>query len=678
LLEQYRSVAYVIHLIDAARAITEMMGGAPLQKPPPLQRPPGDKPGAFAGICAAFPAQEWLLAVLQSPTCGADLGVARTTLELFVPYSIPPGDDPFDFLSAMQGRIWDEIGADLTRIPRTPRAQRKYFEHLYDDILQSRIVQPRPLLTTQPLHEVDEYVFLAAHCRPYPDICARAQASLSKGVATWSIFQGTDESGEEAVAGLFRVTLDQYKRIRRKLVGPEGVLGERASIMTACRVTYWDYVQRNYTANFDVVARGPAPLANYLALLREEFFDQWAPRQKSPVMPYLRTVLADPLGELIDRRVAPPKRTVHLTPGVASRLKAAFFGQDASLSPLDQQRFGGRYAWDLNWPAYGLDRYILLVFLSARNPRFIFDNLLMPATRRVLISTTVLGFQTAFIEYLWPKDSPDDRFLRYVASRTERNVLSYSLHKVLAETRFYNLDRVGWVGAAENISALDLQLMLLAQPPGLARLCTAEFPYRGDPKFRPGAAEFEAAVAALGPKGGKVLSPQTGRRLFHFDPRALGLKEKSAIVARGEFEAVPLCLTLPAGQYFRTEEIYYSSTERLVDQAGHIFLFDFPRANVAQLNNFLADMIRDRAARHVALYHGLENQNLASASKVWLGAINPLHANPFNATNDRFYHLPKRRLENGKWVTLSLEDQVRELRAYWEGENRSYSPQKLM
>ncbi|HMF32707.1 MAG TPA: hypothetical protein VKK79_14885 [Candidatus Lokiarchaeia archaeon] len=303
--------------------------------------------------------------------------------------------------------------------------------------------------------------------------------------------------------------------------------------------------------------------------------------------------------------------------------------------------------------------------MSARNPRFIFENLITPSTRRVLISTAVLGFQTAFIEYLWPTDSPDDRFLRYVASRTERNVLSYSLHKVLSETRFFNLDRVGWIGASESISALDLQLMLLAQPPGRARLCTLELPYGGDVKFLPGSAEFEAAVAALGPKSGAGTSPQTGRRVFNFDPRALGLKEKTAIVARGEFEATPLCLTMPAGQYFRTEEIYYSSTEKLVDQAGHVLLFDFPRANMVQLNNFLSDMIRDRSARFVTLFYGLEDQNLTAINKVKLSAINPLHANPFNTANERYYHLPKRALEDGKWKTLSLAEQLQELRSSW-------------
>ncbi|HMF31208.1 MAG TPA: hypothetical protein VKK79_07330, partial [Candidatus Lokiarchaeia archaeon] len=412
-------------------------------------------------------------------------------------------------------------------------------------------------------------------------------------------------------------------------------------------------------------AQNVAPVSDYLALLREEFFAQWVPRQKAPVPPYLRTVLADSFAELIGRRVAPPKRSVNLTPEVASRLRSAYLGQDPAMNPLVQQGFGGRYAWDLNWPQYGLDRYFLQVFLSARNPMFIFENLITPSTRRVLISTAVLGFQTAFIEYLWPSDSPDDGFLRYVSSRTERNVLSYSLHKVLSEKRFFNLDRVGWIGASESISSLDLQLMFLAQPPDLARLCTLELTYGGDVKFLPGSSEFEEAVAALGSKGGVRTSPQTGRRLFNFDPRAQGSKEKMAIMARGEFEAAPLCLTLPVGQYFRTEEIYYSSTEKLVDQAGHVLLFDFPRANMVQLNNFLSDMIRDRSARFVTLFYGLEDQNLTAVNKVKISAINPLHANPFNAANERFYHLPKRRLENGKWKTLSLVEQVQELRSRW-------------
>jgi hypothetical protein len=303
--------------------------------------------------------------------------------------------------------------------------------------------------------------------------------------------------------------------------------------------------------------------------------------------------------------------------------------------------------------------------LSAKNPRFIFENLLTPSTRRVLTSTTVLGFQTAFIEYVWPTDSPDDRFLRYIASRTERNVLSYSLHKVLSETRFFNLDRVQWVEASGSIGSLDLQLMLLTQPHGLERLCTTKLEYDGEIQFLPGNATFDEAVSAIDSKGTSEASPHTGHRLFHFDPRAIGFKEKMALVARGDFNAMPLCLGLPIGQYFQTEEIYYSSTEKLADQEGHLLLFDFPQANLVQLNNVFSDMIRDRSARFLTWFYGLEEQNLININNINVARINPLHANPFSATNKRFYHLPKRRLEDGRRVTLSLADQVRELKASW-------------
>jgi hypothetical protein len=176
---------------------------------------------------------------------------------------------------------------------------------------------------------------------------------------------------------------------------------------------------------------------------------------------------------------------------------------------------------------------------------------------------------------------------------------------------------------------------------------------------------YEEALSAVDGKNAADCVPQTGRRLFTFDPRAVGFREKMAVVVRGPFDAMPLCLAFPIGQYFHTEEIYYSTTERLADQEGHLLLFDFPHANLLQLNNFFSDLIRDRSARYLTWYNGLEDQNLVNVSNVRLSSINPLRANPYSTENERYYHLPKRRLEDGHWVTLSLVDQVRELRARW-------------
>jgi len=335
--------------------------------------------------------------------------------------------------------------------------------------------------------------------------------------------------------------------------------------------------------------------------------------------------------------------------------------------PARSEGAGARDAWDLNWPRYGLDRYILQVFLSARNPRFIFENLITPATRRILISTAVLGFQTAFVEYLWPRDSPDDRFLRYVSSRTDRNVLAYSLHKVTAETRFCNLDRIRWVGASETIDAVDLHVMLLAQPPTIARLCTLELAYQGDSEYLPGSAAYQEACDALRSRNSPGPQPPTGRLVFDFDPRTVNLREKLAVVGRGEFDAMPLCLALPVGRYFKTEEIYYSSTEKLAGQLGHVILFDFPRADLVPLYNFLGDIIRGRTARPLSLYSNLEEQKLTAIEGVNLAAIHPLQANPFNAANEQYFHLPKRRVVDGAWHVFSLAEQVQELRTRWDG-----------
>jgi len=331
-----------------------------------------------------------------------------------------------------------------------------------------------------------------------------------------------------------------------------------------------------------------------------------------------------------------------------------------------KQRLKGHTVLELNWPKFGLDRYLLQVFLSARNPQYIFENLITPATRRVLTSTTELGFQTAFIEYLWPKDSPDDRFLRYVQSRTERNVLSNSLHRVKAETRFFNLDRIRWLEASEPIDALDMQIMLLAQPPGLAHQCTIRLPYGGEVEHFPGSSAYREAEDIFSNHRTPTSFPPTGRALFTFDPRPVGLQEMIAIMARGEFDAVPLCLALPLGQYFETEEIYYSSTEKLVNQIGHIIFFDFPQADLMHLYNFLDDIIRGRTARPLTLYSGLVEQNLTAIEGVNLTSINPLQANPFDSTNQRYYHLPKRRREaGGSWHTFSLSEQLQELQMLW-------------
>ena len=674
LLEEYRSVLYVCHLLDIAIILAKHAEYLNLGEEAEINEALKGSAGGWREIWEHFIAKDWFLrarkefvAQEREGSFSVALGATRDALEIFAPYTNPAGEDSFAFLAKMQEQIWGVVKGDIERIPHGPRKMREYFEELYDNILQANLVQPRASSSIAPKNDVDEFVFIANHCQPYSRVCALLRQFVAPDAAVCQGHQCVDESGAEYVIAVIKTTLDKYRHIRRKLVGSSGVLGSAAGIIAARRVVYWDDVRRNFTQNFDILAGDYAPIAGYLIALRQEVLAQRIPRRKNIIIPFSRTVLADAFSSLIDHQVARPKQVLKLTPTLAGRLKAAFLGGEDLFQPMEKRQLGVRRVVDLNWPQYGLDRYLLQVFLSAKNPSFIFENLITPATRRVLISTAVLGFQTAFIEYLWPRDSPDDRFLRYVSSRTERNVLSYSLHKVKSETRFFNLDRIHWIDPSANIDTLDLQVMLLAQAPGLQRLCTRELPYEGDVTYLPGSSVFQDTMDACNAKAVPNSLAPNGRPLFNFDPRAAGLEEKMAVVTRGDFDAMPLCLALPAGQYFRTEEIYYSTSEKLVDQEGHVILFDFPRANITHLNNFLDGIIRGRGAQSLNPFSGLEEQNLTLVGGVRLSSINPLQANPFDEKNQRYFHLPKRRLEDGSWHTLSLAEQVQELRACWEG-----------
>jgi len=280
-------------------------------------------------------------------------------------------------------------------------------------------------------------------------------------------------------------------------------------------------------------------------------------------------------------------------------------------------------------------------------------------------SAAVSGFQTVILEYLWPKAAPDDKFLQYLYSRTEKNVLAYSVHHVLSDTRFFNLDKIYAQSGAASLDALDLQVFMLARPQGPGVTNFVEYSYGGNVRHAPRSAGWELAADFFGKQSSSTEYPPDSLPTFEIDPRTIGFNEKVALVFRGEFDALPLCLALPFGHYYRTEEIFYSSTERRAGQLGHIILFDFPALRVSQLDTFLDDLLRNPAL--VAHYNSslLVEHNLAVTQGVRLGQVNPLRANPYDFVGGHYIHLPKRQLQDGTWHTLSLKEQMNLLKTAW-------------
>ncbi|HMF34111.1 MAG TPA: hypothetical protein VKK79_21990, partial [Candidatus Lokiarchaeia archaeon] len=202
LLEKYRSVLYVIHLADVARILAKYCAERHLQTAGEINQVLSESTEGVASTWAQFPEKNWLGHTYEEMAAGdaggtafcSALGGARNALEMFSPYCIPAGQEVFDFLSAAHGQIWEVVRADVASVPQGPRVMRKYFEQLYDEILQSRLIIPRASLTILPRENVDEFVFVASRCRPFPQVCERMRQELTPHVAVSYVVRCADES----------------------------------------------------------------------------------------------------------------------------------------------------------------------------------------------------------------------------------------------------------------------------------------------------------------------------------------------------------------------------------------------------------------------------------------------------------------------------------------------------
>ncbi|OLS13713.1 MAG: hypothetical protein RBG13Loki_2677 [Promethearchaeota archaeon CR_4] len=371
----------------------------------------------------------------------------------------------------------------------------------------------------------------------------------------------------------------------------------------------------------------------------------------------------------VERQIRTQSRVTRLTSTLVTRLTQSFLEGTPTLHNLVEHAIGGQWTCDLNWPAYGLDRYFLHAYLSTRQPKYIYSHLMTPATRRVLASTALSGFQTVLIEYLWPKNAPDDKFLRYLYSRTDQNVLAYSVHRVLADTRFFNLDQLHLPEGEDVWDSVDLQILALSQPRNATTPHVRTFTYGGDTIHLPGSTGWKLAAEFLAKPSSYSYLPPDSHSTFEFDSHAVGFTEKIALIFRGTFDALPLCQSLPFGHYFQTEEVSYAGSVKLEGQLGHVVLFDFPAMRVAQVNTFLDNLLRDPAVAAHSVNSYLADQSLRKVQNLNLTRVNPLRCNPWDAKTGTYYHLPKRVLRDGAWHTLALKDQMAQLHHAWTDES---------
>ncbi len=672
LLERYRNVEYVLRLLTLAADLLRHLFDHP--------EAAGRGPGEFGKLGLAwryFPARDWLLGHFHASAGDAarqsaaleTLSLAARVLQFFAPFTIPPATPATAYIREKQQALSDMIKAELAQIPAGEQERFQFYTSLHDSIVGDRLVVPRIGLSPQFHPSSEDFFFFARSSRPWEELAAGFAAQFSSQVHHLMLVQYHDQIGASVIGGIIRATHAQFRALRRGLVGPKGVLGPGASLLVGRRVPFWDIIRRNFVETYDLTARSYAPIKDYLALVRDELLAGWT-RPSSASQPYARKVLAEPYLGPVEQVPRAPPNVMRLTPNLVADLKASFLSGTSALHNLVGRRLGARETCDLDWPAYGLERYFLHVFLSTRQPRYIFTHLITPATRRVLASSAVSGFQTVILEYLWPKGAPDDGFLRYLYSRTEKNVLAYSVHRVLSDTRFFNLDRVGQ-GQGEGTAwdNTDLLVLALARPPQAGRPQASEFTYGGDTRHGPGSAAWGMAADYFTGKMSVIKEPRDlppdSRASFEFDPRTVGFTEKTALIFRGDFDALPLCQALPFGHYYRTEEVAYEGTTRLAGQPGHLILFDFPAMRAAQVDLFLDDLLRNPAVVSHSVASFLVDQKLALVGGVALARVHPLRANPYDFAAGQYIHLPKRQLRDGKWHTIPLRDQVSALNRAW-------------
>ncbi len=667
LLERFRNVEYVLRLIDIAVDLLRYL----FDHPTKLGQGSQDF-GKLDLMWAFFPARDWLLRLFRENSGAANkqadilsqLAITARVLSFFAPYSLPQEVPVMDFFRDRHKEIVALLKADLAQIPADEHSRFHYFIELHNDIVRDRLIIPKISLSPffHPTTE-DFFIFTRSNLT-WDEISSGFASKIAANVQECFLLQFSDQSGAMVVGGLIRASHAQFQVIRRKLVGLKGIFGSDAKILVGRRVPSWDYMRRNFTETYDLINQRYAPIGEYLSHIRAELFPGSEKSRKSP-FPYTRKILSEPYQGPVEQTPRAPPNLVKLTPRIVSGLKMSFLSGTPVLHNLVGRRLQVRRSWDLNWPAYGLERYFLHVFLSTRQPKYIYTHLITPATRRVLVSAGVSGFQTVLLEYLWPKEAPDDKFLQYLYSRTEKNVLAYSVHRVLSDTRFFNLDKVGNQEDIQKIDAIDLEMLMQTRLNDPSRKNTNEFIYGGEKKHDPGSVGWEIARKCFSSSNSQHQNPPDSLPLFEMDPRTVGFSEKIALIFRGQFDALPLCQSLPFGHYYQTEEIYYSTTERLINQPGHIILFDFPVMRVGQLNAFLDDILRNPAVTaHFASSFLLE-QNLAFVQGVALSRVNPLCCNPYDFLGGHYIHLPKRQMREGKWHTLSLLDQMHKLNETW-------------
>ncbi len=672
LLEQYRNVEYVLRLIDQAVALLRHLfdrSGSENLGPEGF--------GKLSFTWEYFPAREWLLGHFKANQ--GDLGnqagilsqlaLAGRILSFFAPHTIPRESGVIQYLQDRQQDLIAIIKADLARLPLDGAGRQTYFKKIHDQLVSDHLLLPKVSMCPLYPPEAEEFYFLARPGVEWNQFLLDFNAKIGPSTLACFVLQFRDQSGGVVYGGILRATRDQFKAINRSLAGAKGVLGPGASILIGRWVPFWDHTRRNYLETYDPSNHEFPPIGDYLALMRAEHLGKWAP-PRSASAPFARQVLGEPFKGGIEKMSRARKATwfLKLTPSIIQGLKNSYLLGKPALHNFVKHSIGGRWSCDLDWPAYGLERYILHVFLSTRQPRYIYTHLVTPATRRVLASSAVSGFQTVLVDYLWPKSAPDDHFLQYLYSRTEKNVLAYSVHRVLSDTRFFNLDRLEWPATGGSWDNIDLQVLALARPPGPSQSHLTEFTYGGDARHAPGSAAWalaEAYFAARTPLPNRPELPPDSRPTFEFDPRAIGFSEKTALVFRGNFDPLPLCQALPFGHYYRTEEVAYEGTERLAGQPGHVIVFDFPATRMSHVNAFLNDILRNPGIAALSVNSYLAEQSLRKVDNLNLTLVNPLRCNPYNARTGTYYHLPKRILREGVWHVLSLKEQMAQLTQAW-------------
>ncbi len=674
LLNRFRNVEYVIRLLNLASDLLRHLFAHPDTLVHGLGSQGQDELGRLGVPWQYFPARDWLMALFNESVADGtrqgnllvNLSLAVRLLRFFAPFTVPLGTSPEKYLQNKQQALATIIKGVLGQIPPDEASRLQYFTTLHDKVVSDRFVIPRISLSPVFPPSSEDFYFFARTSRPWDELIRAFAARFAAQVYSYYFLFFRDQSGAPVVGGIVRATHTQFRAFRRGLVGLKGVLGTGASLLIGRRVPFWSQGRRDFVETYDFTSRGYGSIQPYLDQVVAEHLVNWAHPRSLPLA-YVRKILAEPYLGPVEQAPRPPPNVVKLIPKMVSALKESFLSGISTLHPLVGRRLGIRQYCDLNWPAYGLERYFLHVYLSTRQPKYIFTHLITPATRRVFASAAVSGFQTVLIEYLWPAGAPDDHFLQYLYSRTEKNVLAYSVHRVLSDTRFFNLDKAGGQEAIGNIDAIDLQVLMLAHSKYPAKHHSSEITYDGEKRYAPGSAGWEVALDYFNitSRPGQKPLPPDSRPMFDFDPRSVGFSEKVALAFRGQFDALPLCQSLPFGHYYRTEEVYYSSTERLIGQPGHIIVFDFPSLRMSQLDTFLDDLLRDPAVKAHSTSSLLMEQNLSFVQGVALARINPLRANPFDVIGGHYIHLPKRQLQEGKWHTLSLLEQMELLNKAW-------------